>query len=237
MCVVSIAWQAHPRWLLLVAGNRDEFHARASAPLARWIDRPDLIAGRDLQAGGTWLGVNPAGRFAVITNVRTEDGPRTDRRSRGDLVSGFLAGSSDFGALEDYNPFSLITVSNDGAHLVSNRPLPQKSVLLPGIHGISNGVPGDDWPRKSCLDAVMQRWVDADAHEPKHLFTALCDEADIVGDQTASPIFIRDPEYGTRCSTVVAVDTKGRGFIIERHFGPNGIAAGQTQINFEWPIH
>src|ERR1700739_2612629 len=113
MCVLAFAWQAHPRWRLIMAGNRDELHARPTRALARW-DHPDhLLAGRDLQSGGTWLGVSERGRFAVVTNLRGYGAPETGRSSRGKLVVDLLAGEGRYAAvhearLSDFNPFNVI---------------------------------------------------------------------------------------------------------------------------------
>ena len=92
MCIISLAWQAHPRWKLVAIGNRDEMHGRPAEPLARWDDHGHLLAGRDIQAGGTWLGVSEQGRFAVVTNVSGYGAAEQNRAFRGDLLKGFLAG-------------------------------------------------------------------------------------------------------------------------------------------------
>ena len=96
MCILALAWLAHPRWRLVVAGNRDELHARPAAPLARWGKPDHLIAGRDLEAGGTWLGVSEQGCFAVLTNLRGYGPPQPGRASRGALVTDLLAGEGAF---------------------------------------------------------------------------------------------------------------------------------------------
>jgi uncharacterized protein with NRDE domain len=107
MCVVAIALNAHPRWQLVLAGNRDEFHARPSAPLARWKGKDShILGGRDLQSGGTWLGVSEQGRLAVVTNIRTGHPPDSEKASRGALVADFLSGKSTFDDLDRYNPFT-----------------------------------------------------------------------------------------------------------------------------------
>ena len=95
MCVLAFAWRAHPRWQLVVAGNRDELHTRPTAPLARWTDPDHLLAGRDLLSGGTWLGVSGQGRFAVVTNLRGHGAPRADAESRGRLLRDYLAGDGE----------------------------------------------------------------------------------------------------------------------------------------------
>ena len=120
MCVVALALNAHPKWSIILAGNRDEHHARASAPLAQWEGADShIIAGRDLVSGGTWLGVSTTGRLAVVTNIRTGALPDPDKRSRGDLVADYLRGAPlpPLDALDDYNPFSLLTLGPEGAAL------------------------------------------------------------------------------------------------------------------------
>ena len=119
MCVAALAWRAHPRWKLLAIANRDEFHARPAAPLARWDN--GIVAGRDLEAGGTWLGVSEAGRFALVTNFRLPGYPKPGMASRGGLVTGWLAGepSGDGAAM---NPFHLLCADTRAARHLTNAP-------------------------------------------------------------------------------------------------------------------
>lgn len=252
MCVLAFAWRAHPRWRLIVAGNRDELHARPAAPLARW-ERPDhLIAGRDLQSGGTWLGVSEQGRMAVITNLRGYGGPAPDRASRGALVTDLLAGEGRYAdplkaELSDFNPFNLIMVDRDQAHFLSNRPEPIRSNLASGIYGLSNGTLDEPWPKTMQLKAMLLDWIVGDATHPETLLDRLredvlpdvglrpADPSDVPQEARLSPIFIRNPVYGTRCGTVVAIDDQGRGLIVERRYTPDGEAAGETVLSFCWP--
>lgn len=233
MCVVAIAWKAHPKWRLLVAGNRDEFHARASARVAVWTDNAAIIAGRDLVSGGTWLGVSATGRFAVVTNIRDADGPDPDKSSRGALVAGWLSGGVIPAEGADFNPFNLIVTDNQSARFVSNRPQPMQTVLAAGIHGLSNAIPDEHWPRKDRLVAKLSDWLAGAAEQPELLLDMLADEE--VPDRDAHPVFIRSPVYGTRCSTVVAVDHTGQGHIIERRFNADGVCTGETMLRFVWP--
>ncbi len=232
MCVVAVAWQAHPKWRLLVAGNRDEYHARASAPLAAWQDSPGIIAGRDLVSGGSWMGVSDSGRFAVVTNIRDADGPDPDKASRGALVSGWLSAGELPAAVECFNPFNLIATNGQSASFLSNRPAPTQQLLQPGIHGLSNAIPDEHWPRKDRLVAQVTGWLAGPADQPEALLEFLTDEE--TPDRDAHPIFIRSPVYGTRCSTLIAVDDAGRGRIVERRFGSHGTATGETAIDFSW---
>ncbi len=231
MCVVAIAIDAHPRWRLVVAGNRDEYHERASAPLARWGEGSGIIAGRDLVSGGSWMGVSESGRFAVVTNIRNTDGPDPDKLSRGALVADWLADGRSPDNVGRFNPFNLIVTDGDIVQYLSNRPTASIQSLVSGIHGMSNAVPDEHWPRKDRLINQMAAWIEISDH-PERLLDTLSEEA--VPDRDAYPLFIRSPIYGTRCSTVVAVDRDGRGQIVERRFGADGRLTGETSLDFLW---
>jgi uncharacterized protein with NRDE domain len=151
MCVVSIAWHAHPRWQLIVAGNRDEFHARSAAPLGPWPDDPSIMAGRDILSQGTWMGVSNTGRFGVVTNIRTPDSTDPQKASRGALVTDWLARGAFPDNLENFNPFSLMIGDQQGLQYLSNRPNEVRASLGHGVHSLSNAVQGERWPRKERL--------------------------------------------------------------------------------------
>lgn len=232
MCVVAIAWAAHPRWRLLVAGNRDEYHARASAPLARWQDLPNIIAGRDLLSGGTWMGVSEAGRFAVVTNIRNPEGPDPAKASRGALVSDWLAQGSVPDRLDGFNPFNLVIGDANSLEYLANRPGDVRETLSPGIHGLSNAIASEHWPRKDRLNAMMSEWLNGAADQPDQLLECLADES--LPDRDAHPIFIKSPVYGTRCSTVIAIDHDGQGYIVERSFDAEAAVLTDSRLNFTW---
>ncbi len=251
MCVLAFAWRAHPRWPLVVAGNRDELHARPAQALARW-DRPNhLLAGRDLQSGGSWLGVSERGRFAVVTNLRGYGGPEPGRVSRGALVTDLLAGEGPHADLRDaqladFNPFNLILADRERACFLSNRPTNVRSELAPGIYGLSNGALDEPWPKTMRLKEILLEWIVSANRPPEVLLDDLREErlpsvgirsagpSDVPQEPALSPIFIRDRVYGTRCSTVVAVDDQGHGVIVERRYTPAGDEAGQTALSFSW---
>ena len=233
MCVVSIAWRAHPRWQLVVVGNRDEYHARASAPLGRWADSPGIIAGRDLVSDGTWMGVSEAGRFAVVTNIRNPEGPDPSKTSRGALVSDWLMEAELPPDPDIFNPFNLIVGDRDKLQYLANRPGSMHQPLEAGIHGLSNAIADEHWPRKERLNAVMADWLAASVEKPQALLDALADQS--LSDRDSYPIFINSPVYGTRCSTVIAVDAAGQGRIFERRFDAAGAATGETGVDFRWP--
>lgn len=235
-----------------MAGNRDELHARPAAPLANWGAPLPLIAGRDLQSGGTWLGVSEQGRFAVVTNLRGHGMPRADRSSRGALVTDLLAAAGEYAdpdraLLSDFNPFNLILADQHRAMFLSNRPESIRSLLAPGLYGLSNGTLDEPWPKTLRLKQILLDWIVQDATEPAGLLDGLGEDAlpaaglnpatpsDVPQEPQLSPIFIRNPVYGTRCSTVVAIDNRGQGQIIERRYTSTGDVSGETAIAFSWP--
>ena len=245
MCIAALAWMAHPRWKLVALANRDELHARPAAPLAHWADQPGLIAGRDLQSGGTWLGVregpDDSARFVLVTNHRAEGYPQPDRPSRGELVTGLLQGA-DPGAvsLADYNPCNLFSAGPDGLWLLTNHP-EQRIRLQPGFHGLSNGPFQPLWPKTRALTAALAHWLESDAEATEPLLHALADETmppampgESGPESPFSAVFIRNPLYGTRCSTLVLVDRAGAGTVIERRFDSNGAPTGTTRLAFRW---
>ena len=232
MCVVALALNCHLRWRLLLIGNRDEYHARASAPLARWDDARHVIGGRDLVSGGSWLGVSDEGRVAVVTNVRNPAGPDPDKLSRGALVSDWvMAGvAPPTDMLDHYNGFSLIVADAKGGCCITNRPTASSVEISAGISSLSNGTIAEPWPRRQRLEAALKGWLDDGADDPVDLFALLRPIVDRADHH--EPMFIADPVYGTRCSTVVAIDRDGRGWIAERRFGPDGVFTGEDALRF-----
>ena len=234
MCVAAIAWAADPRWRLIAIGNRDEFHERPTAPLAQWADRR-IIAGRDLQAGGTWLGVSE-GRFGLVTNLRVPGYPKAELASRGALVTDWLRGNAPT-AIGTMNPFNLWLADHERLRFVTNQPEPLELELEPGIHGLSNGAHGDRWFKTARLETALADWLGG-RNPPEALFAALSDDTPESADpeDAFSSVFIRNPVYGTRCSTVVTVDGDGHGRIIEQRFAASGERTGETALEFNWPV-
>lgn len=250
MCVLAFAFHVHPHWPLVLIGNRDEAHARPSAPLARWVDAPGVIAGRDLEAGGTWMGVGEPDRVAVVTNVR-DPAAALDRASRGLLVADFLRGSDTAAQhasmLEAdaarYRPFNLLLFEHADAWFVSNHPGVRARRLDAGVHGLSNGDLDAPWPKVRRTIEALQRWLDAGEVAFAPLFAALADEAVApdaelpdtgVGldlERRLSPVFVRSRLYGTRATTLIALDDSCGGCIVEHRFGPDGVALGETTFH------
>lgn len=237
MCVAAIAWKAHPRWHLVAIANRDEFHDRETAPLSAWNDGSGIFAGRDLRAGGTWIGVGPGQRFALVTNFRKEGYPQLGLASRGELVSGWLRGEADghFGAM---NPFHLLRADTETLEHITNAPEPEHRALQPGIHGVSNGAFDTPWAKTMGLTEALSTWIANGDDDETRLFATLADETPLPSETDSegpdlrfSPIFIRNSQYGTRCSTVLMMGAEGGGKIIERSFDRMGHATGEVALD------
>lgn len=250
MCLLALAWSHHPRWRLVLAGNRDEFHARPTSALSIWPDAPGVAAGRDLRSGGSWAGIGPGGRMAVVTNVRdplaTQAGP-----SRGALVADYLRGTQPAATRIDqlesaahaYAPFNLLLADRSGVEYLGNHPA-ERQTLGAGIHGMSNGALDAPWPKTLGLMEALAAWIDAGKAELEPLWSALADEQrprdeDLpdtgIGrelERWLSPAFIRGDDYGTRASTIILIDQAGHGEIHERRFGPQGIHLGGDRITY-----
>lgn len=245
MCLILVAWQMVTEFPLVVAANRDEFLARPTAAAALWPDAPPLVAGRDLEAGGTWLGIAPNGRFAAVTNVR-EPGKPAGARSRGHLTRDFLLGrasAAEFSSGIDQHAFSGFNLLlGDGRELwyCSNRA--DSPRLLPsGIYGVSNHLLDTPWPKLATSKLRFAKALTALPAEAG-FFELLADE-EIVPDSALpatgvplewerrlSAVFVRSPDYGTRASTLVTVDANGAGMLVERSFGPAAKALGEVRL-------
>ena len=241
MCLILVAWQAHPTYPLVVVANRDEFYARPSAPAGPWPEDPRVTAGRDLEAGGTWLGLREDGRFAAVTNVR-EPGVPKGIRSRGHLTRDFLLGDQppgDFAGAVDgpaHSGFNLLVADPEALWYRSNRDGAARR-LEPGVYGVSNHLLDTPWPK---LAASRKRFALALADLPslEPCFAILADR-EIVPDEALpttgvslewerllSAVFVQSPDYGTRASTVLARRRDGPILFEERRFGPVGSALG-----------
>lgn len=249
MCLIALAWRAHPRYPLVLAGNRDEFHDRPSAPLANWPDAPGVHGGRDLRAGGGWLALSAAGRLAAVTNVR-EPVPGASLRSRGALVTQFLTGRD--GATDAaralmpqaaaYGAFNLLLYDGADLSYAGNRPQPHWQAVAPGLHGLSNAALDTPWPKTLRLRGALADWCAAGDDDPQPLFAALADTAPpeeatlpdtgigLAHERFLATPFIRGPAYGTRASSLVLFDADGGWRFEERRFGPAGREDGVTVL-------
>jgi len=250
VCLVLFAWQSHPRYSLVLAANRDEFHERPTADADYWDDHPAILAGRDLQAGGTWLGVSRGGRFAALTNYREPTEPRpTTILSRGHLVTDFLAGFSEpiahagkvHVAGPQYEGFNLLLGNRDSLAYVSNRGA-RAIAVEPGVHGLSNHLLDTRWPKVEAGRRSLEALLERDEVEAEALFDLLSDRALTPGDipqdidQHLAPkrmmkhYFIVSDVYGTRSSTVLLAGRDGSLFFSERQYDAGGRAIGTRRF-------
>ena len=249
MCLVVFAWQAHPQYRLIVAGNRDESHGRPTQDAHWWPDNESILAGRDLQAGGTWLAMSRSGRFATVTNFREGQSSRAGIESRGALVTGFAAGSQTLRefessiSMEDYAGFSLLASDGESMSYLSNRD-DLEADLGPGIYGLSNASLDTPWSKVIRAKAGLETLIENDAVNETELRRLLADRTpaavdDIAADdlpfeiaRALSAPFIVAPEYGTRSSTTVLWGNDGVVEFSERRFDPSGKATGDSRFRF-----
>ena len=252
MCLVVFAWMAHPENRLVLAANRDEFHRRPSQALHWWPDRPDVLAGRDLQAGGTWLAASRRGRIATVTNYREQQLSRAGLRSRGELVTAFVAGSADPGAFvaaiegEQYAGFSLIVADQNALWYVSNRG-DGPTMLSPGVYGLSNAALDTPCSKLLRSRSTLQSLIESDRVNETELMRLLADRtpAPVADVETgALPFemaraltapFIVSPEYGTRCTSAVLWSHGGTMTLTEHRFDATGSKTGESRFNFPTP--
>jgi uncharacterized protein with NRDE domain len=246
MCLIVFAWRpGHPQPLVLAA-NRDEFHARPSLPLAQWVDAPQVHAGRDLQAGGTWLGLGSGGRFAALTNIRELRQPQ-GARSRGELTANFLCGDQPpreylhavAAGSGQYSGFNLLSGDHQGLFYLNSqenivRELPE------GVYGLSNASLDSPWPKllrarqalQACLDLAQPAQLLELLRDPTPAEDRQLPETGIglAGERLLSSVFISSPGYGTRASTALICHADGSREIVERSFAPDGSAQGEVQL-------
>ena len=250
MCLILVAWRVHPDYPLVVAANRDEFFSRPTAPAAFWKDAPQVLAGRDLEAGGTWMGVTRTGRFAALTNYRDPAQNRSDAPSRGALVADFLAGDKTPQAylerIDAYgrqcNGYNLLVSDGETLWWSSNmggkpRPLPA------GVYGVSNHLLDTPWPKvgagKTALaqaldglpddEALLELLQDDGIHPDEHLPQT---GVPLDWERLLSSAFVKSPDYGTRGSTVLCVGQDGWASFDEQTWLPGAQRGERMRYRF-----
>ncbi|MDK2778113.1 MAG: NRDE family protein [Pseudomonadota bacterium] len=239
MCLIVFDWQpGQPRWLTLAA-NRDEFWQRPARPLHRWQDDADIIAGRDLEQGGTWLGITGQGRFAALTNIRAPGAGPQNPRSRGHLVADYLRATSHpeqwaatlRQSAADYAPFNLLAGDRHSLIYISNYPQLRCETVTPGVHSLSNAWLDTPWPKSRLAEQQLQHWLREPAEQTlPSLLSRRQPFADEQLPSTGVPAewermlsaqFIVSPAYGTRCSTALT-GTAGQLTVHEISWQPDG---------------
>lgn len=250
MCLILLAVEQHPDYPLIIAANRDERYQRPTKPMHWWNNVP-ILAGKDLDAGGTWLGISKTGRFAAVTNYR-EVNPKQSRLSRGHLPHAWL--STELTAEQfiaqinpaDYAGFNLLIGDIKTAKLChfSNRDT-EISALSQGLHGLSNALLNSPWPKiqqaipkmqQLCQqDVVVEDWLQLLANRQAARDELLPNTGvGIEAERLLSPRFIQGTDYGTRCSTIITAHRSGKVNVLERSFDAKGAAIAQ-QV-FQWQL-
>ncbi|MFZ5556757.1 MAG: NRDE family protein [Pseudomonadota bacterium] len=255
MCLALLAVDTHPRYRLIVGANRDEFYDRPTAPAAPWADAPQVLAGRDLQAGGTWLGVTAAGRIALVTNYREGRRPPPGAPSRGRLVADYLRGDErpetyvERIARDDlaYPGYNLIVGDRDALIYHSNRG-GETRALGPGVYGLSNHLLDTPWPKVALSKAGLFQLLDRDGEAlAAGLLELLADRSrpqdhelpetgiGLEWERLLGSAFIASPTYGTRSSTVLLVARSGEITFVEQTFGAEGVRLGRVSHRLPAP--
>lgn len=235
MCLIVFGYRSTPEYYLVMAANRDEFYKRPTRSAQFWKSTPRILAGKDLRAGGTWLGIRQDGRIAAITNYRDMTSYDPEAKSRGELVSGYLKSEdTPEGYLsklqerdDSYNGFNLLVGNLSQFYHYSNR---ENTInrIDPGIHGISNALMDTPWPKVNEAKRKFSALTDKEELTDSNLFNLLTDkktypmeELPDTGlsekkEQAVSASFIQTPDYGTRCSTVIFIKYDGSIHFVER---------------------
>lgn len=253
MCLIFLSVKNHPAYKLVIAANRDEFYQRKTAPASFWFDHPSILGGRDLEASGTWMAVNKQGKISMVTNYRDISNINPNAPSRGQLVTDFLLNYDrplDYLTQVEkkgkaYNGFNLVVGTADQLGYYSNYG---KSVeeLSPGLHGLSNHLLNTPWPKVVRGKEKMKVALSENDLKPAKLFELLSDDLTAPDDQLPdtgvglerermlSSMFIKSPNYGTRCSTVVLIDHSDNVYFSERVYDLKTFA--YTSQVFEFKI-
>ena len=251
MCLILVAWRVHPDYPLVVAANRDEFFARPAVEAAWWKDAKNVFAGRDLEAGGTWLGLARDGRFAGLTNFRDPPRNRNDAPSRGALVADFLTGNestaSALARLQTqgprYNAFNLFVSDGDSLGIYESASGSAR-ILEPGIYALSNHLLDTPWPKVTAGKSRLARALRA-LPDDTPLRELLRDDrpapdaalprtgVSLAWERMLSSAFIRAPGYGTRCSTVITRDRHGWMHVTESTWSDVGLETGRVVERFQ----
>ncbi|MGI6659097.1 MAG: NRDE family protein [Dethiobacteraceae bacterium] len=240
MCLVLLAYRQHPDYELILAANRDEFYARPTARASFWADYPDVLAGRDLQAGGTWLGITKSGRFAALTNYRDPAWEVSGRKSRGEVVSNYLCSKTAPASYAEilrrtgaeYNGFNVVFGDLNSLWYYSN-VTGEPVQLAPGLYGLCNHLIDTPWPKVERSKSQLAESLKSVPLSKDKLLALLHNKNPVpdhelpdtgVGltwERILSPIFVESETYGTRCSTILTIDKAGTVEFLERTYTPH----------------
>ncbi len=253
MCLILFSWDNHPKYKLIVAANRDEFYERPTKSLGLWEEHPEVIAGKDLSAGGTWLGINQNGKFTALTNYRDISSIKDNAPSRGDLTKKFLTeniSAEQFyqevhPTLESYNGFNILNGTPDHLTYFNNQ---EKTLVTvePGVYGLSNAFLDTPWPKVSRAKQMFSELIDQNQIYEDDLINFMKDKTPAEDNElpetglsyemekVVSSMFLASEKYGTCCTTVLLVDNDGNGKIIEQSYPVGGRSDERKVFTFKW---
>ncbi|MBP1761547.1 MAG: hypothetical protein H6Q64_1089 [Firmicutes bacterium] len=254
MCTIIFAYDCHPKYQLVVAANRDEFYKRPTQPAAFWPEHEDVLAGKDLKEGGTWMGITTGGRFATLTNYRDPAAYNPAANSRGHLVYNFLTGGEEpldyikaiISQADLLNGFNLLLGDQESLYCYSNRGHSIRKVGR-GVHGLSNGLLDDPWPKVAKGKKRLERIMIDDEIDREDLFAMMADReqapdemlpqtgVSLEMERVLAPAFVMSPGYGTRTTTVLLISRNGKVQFWERSFIPDG-ADKWNEVYYEFEI-
>lgn len=250
MCLILMAYHSHPKYPLILLANRDEFYARPTAQATFWSDDKQILAGRDLEAGGTWMGINKSGYLAALTNYRSMD-HKTYLRSRGALVADYLRNGESPGAYihqladmrKDYAGYNLLVGQLGNLQVYSNINN-QTQKIQPGIHGLSNRFLNTEWFKVKKGKQALSNLIQNDKINHKLFLEILQDRQTVSGqdlpetgfskaqEEMLSPLFIKSSHYGTRCSTIITIDLDNNVSFFELSYGES-IQSDSVEYQFQ----
>ncbi|MFA5668131.1 MAG: NRDE family protein [Balneolaceae bacterium] len=250
MCLITFAYKKHPSYALILLANRDEFYGRSTRKAQFWVEEghPDVLAGKDLEAGGTWMGVNKNGRWAALTNYRDLTDLKENPPSRGDLALNFLksnqSASQYLSSIQNnahlYNGFNLLIGDKEDILHYSNYSN-LTTTITPGIHGVSNALLNTPWPKLEIAKSGLTKSIEQNAIDKNSLFDILMNETKAQEtelpetgltkemERAISSIFINTKNYGTRCSTLLLIHNSGNIEYVERRYEPNSTIVIEEQ--------
>ncbi len=239
MCLITFSYKTHPRYKLIVAANRDEFYERPTRKAQFWTNEqlPDILAGKDMKANGTWMGISKKGKWGALTNYRDPSNIKENAPTRGNLVLDFLKSEMDENSYlenvqkkaQDYNGFNLLIGSYDSLYHFSNETN-AITEIEPGIHGVSNALLDTNWPKLDHAKKELERITSKEKFNKEEAFEILKNPVKAPDEQlpstgipyewekAVSSIFIKTDNYGTLCSTLLFVDYEGNAEFTERRY-------------------
>ena len=253
MCLIFLAIDEHPDYPLIVAANRDEFYARETLPAHRWDNPAGMIAGKDVQGGGTWLGVDEEHGIAMLTNYRDPSNIREDAPTRGHLVTGYFNQRESPGVYlsevertgNEYNGFNLICGNKEGYFYYGNYAEGVRQ-LTKGIHGLSNALIDDPWPKVESGKKAFRELIHGGSPDPEAFIGMMFNDKEAPDNElpstgvtlelerVLSPMFIKSKNYGSRCTTVIMVNKSGNVRMVERTYAVPGLNFADRAFALLW---